>query len=120
MAGKNGHGGARNGAGRKPGPVPPWKEEQHRIAQELIAKGLSPLAVLAFVMEWHFRAERYDEAAEVASKAAPYCHRKLASMEVQAQVEQETRQVVELIVTTRAEADQAIADLSAASGVSRQ
>ena len=61
------HGGARPGAGRKPG----WRSV---AASEAIAAGLSPLEYMLEVM----RDETLDESKrlEAAKAAAPYCHAK--------------------------------------------
>ena len=59
-------------------------------------------------------------AAAFAKDAAPYMHAKLASIQVQADVEVQSTNVTEFIVTTREQADEAIAALAAAGGISRQ
>ncbi len=59
------------------------------------------------------------EAFPYAREALPYCHKKLPS-DVNVDVSVESTQIVELVITTREQADQAIAALADSSGVPRQ
>jgi hypothetical protein len=53
------------------------------VEKVLAAIDQTPLAVLIDVMKRHYRAKRFDEAARVASLAAPYVHARLASSTVE-------------------------------------
>lgn len=74
-------GGARPGAGRKPGI--PNKVTQKREA-EIAESGLTPLEYMLSIL----RDETQDAAArfEAAKQAAPYCHAKLAAVAVELDV----------------------------------
>lgn len=71
-----GRGGARPGAGRKPGSA---NKKSQEIAAKLMAEGLTPLEYMLRVMrdEAEERAVRMD----AAKAAAPYVHPKLAPVE---------------------------------------
>ena len=71
-------GGARVGAGRKPGSR---NERSRRIADKAFAEGITPLEVMLKAMRKHVEAERWDEAAAQAKDAAPYMHPKLAAVQ---------------------------------------
>lgn len=75
----NGHGGKRNGAGRKPGSfVIRTREEAAEIVS--IPGKPSPLRVLAEAM-WHFYDKQdFASAAAVAKDIAPYLHPKLSAV----------------------------------------
>lgn len=111
------HGGKRPGSGRKRGGV---NQKTREIAERAIAQGITPLEVMLAAMRTHYDAKRFDEAASIAKDAAPYMHPRLNSTQIKAEVETESTHVVEFVVTTREQADQAIAALAAASGVPRQ
>ena len=70
------NGGARPGAGRKPG-VP--NKATQKTREEIAASGLTPLEYMLRVM----RDEAADEAKrlEAAKSAAPYVHQRLAAVE---------------------------------------
>lgn len=74
-------GGARPGAGRKPGV--PNKVTAKREA-EIAQSGLTPLEYMLSIL----RDETQEDAArfEAAKQAAPYCHAKLAAMAVELDV----------------------------------
>lgn len=111
------HGGKRNGSGRKPGSA---TRKTREVADRAAEQGITPLQVMIEAMREHYDAGRLNEAAAIAKDAAPYMHPRLSSSQIQAKVESEVSQVVEFIVTSREQADQAIAALADASGVSRQ
>lgn len=69
-------GGARQGAGRKPGAV---TQKTRKVADELLGEGVTPLEFMLSIL----RDETKDEAVrfEAAKHAAPYCHAKLAAVE---------------------------------------
>lgn len=71
-----GRGGARPGAGRKPGSA---NKKSQEIAAKLMAEGLTPLEYMLRVM----RDEKEDAARrmDAAKSAAPYMHPKLAPLE---------------------------------------
>ena len=74
-------GGAREGAGRKPGV--PNKVTAQREA-EIAQSGLTPLEYMLSIL----RDENQEDAArfEAAKQAAPYCHAKLAAMALEVDV----------------------------------
>lgn len=74
-----GHGGARPGSGRKPGSK--LAVRTRAAAERLSAQGVTPLEVMLEAMQAHHAAGRIDEAAEIASKAAPYVHPRLAAVQ---------------------------------------
>lgn len=52
-----------------------------KAAQDAIASGrTTPLEVMLRAMDEHFKAERWDAAANIAKDAAPYMHPKLQSV----------------------------------------
>ncbi len=67
----------------------------------------------------HYEKGELDAAAAIAKDCAPYVHARLSSVEMKADIETRSSNVTELIVTTREQADAAIAALSEASGVPR-
>lgn len=85
----NGHGGKREGGGRKPGSL---NKTSREIAEQAAKSGISPLEVMIGTMRelWE-QAEQQDDpgarmalkqqAAEAAVKAAPYMHPRLANVE---------------------------------------
>jgi hypothetical protein len=77
----NGHGGSRNGAGRKPGSK---NKKTREVADRALAEGITPLEVMLYVMRKCFAEQRYDDAAEVAARCAAYVHPRLGSLQIQA------------------------------------
>lgn len=77
-----GHGGAREGAGRKPGAATKLNEEARKAAA---AGGIMPLDYMLALLrnEALPQAERF----EAAKAAAPYVHAKLANVDVNAKHE---------------------------------
>lgn len=71
-------GGARPGAGRKPGAV---TRRTRLIAERAMAEGKTPLEVMLEIMRRHYEAGELDKAAAVAKDAAPYIHPRLAAIE---------------------------------------
>ena len=72
-------GGKRVGAGRPAGSA---TRRTREIADAAAKDGLSPLEVMLRAMREHALADRWDQAAAVAKDAAPYCHPRLAAVEV--------------------------------------
>ena len=73
----NGHGGARKGAGRKPGT--PNTRETARIIKDLVERGEAPLQYFLSIMkDQNERTERRDWAA---AQAAPYVHPRLQAID---------------------------------------
>lgn len=78
MSNLAGHGGARVGAGRKPGSITTKTRE---ITEAALAAGITPLEVMLQSMrEFHDKGE-FLSACSVAKDAAPYVHPRLAAME---------------------------------------
>lgn len=98
MANGNGHGGARRGAGRKPGRSNRKTNKTNEIALARAGEGPMPLEVMLFVMRKHFAEERYEEAVEVATCCAAYVHPRLASTEVKGDAQAPLRVVEELVI----------------------
>lgn len=73
------HGGRRSGAGRKKGTL---SRKTTELAEQAIARGVSPLEVMLKAMTVHYDAGEYDAAAAVAHLAAPYVHPRLSAMQV--------------------------------------
>lgn len=109
------HGGSRNGSGRRKGGQ---NQKTREIAVRATAEGITPLEVMLRAMRQAYEAGDLDKAAGHAKDAAPYCHPRQGQLSIKAEIEQTTH-VVEFIVTSRDEADKALAALSAASGVPR-
>tara|TARA_R110002126_G_scaffold290941_1_gene449646 strand:+ start:182 stop:499 length:318 start_codon:yes stop_codon:yes gene_type:complete len=70
-------GGARKGAGRKPGSATKLTRE---IADRALQEGISPLEVMLFCMRDYWMEGNRDEAGKYAVMAAPYCHPRLTSV----------------------------------------
>jgi hypothetical protein len=70
-------GGKRPGAGRKAGSA---HKKTRTVADRAAEEGITPLEVMLAIMQDHYRAKRYEEAASVARDAAPYCHPRLAAI----------------------------------------
>lgn len=79
----NGRGGARNGAGRKPGTA---NTKTREIADKAAAEGITPLEVMLEAMNSFREAGDIEKAAGFAKDAAPYIHAKLSSVDVKADV----------------------------------
>ncbi len=79
----NGHGGKRNGAGRKNGST---TKRTAAVKVEAVARGLDPAEVLQEAMELHYNARNWDKAVEVANDLMPYRHPKRAAITVTADV----------------------------------
>ena len=79
-------GGARPGAGRKPGGT---NKKTREIAELAAAEGITPLEVMVLAMRRKYEAGDLDGAASIAKDAAPYMHPRLSSVEskVDARVE---------------------------------
>jgi hypothetical protein len=76
---KSSHGGARPGAGRKPGSL---NSRTRAIAEKCIAEGTTPLEVLIAAMTEAYQAKDYESACKYAKDAAPYIHPRLANVEL--------------------------------------
>ncbi len=89
---EKGHGGARLGAGRKPGAI---RKATAKAQAKAAEGGILPLDFMLYVMrdETAGRAERLD----MAKAAAPYVHAKLASVEANITGGMEHAHVIELI-----------------------
>jgi len=74
-----GRGGARPGAGRKPGTV---TKKTRDIAERAAAEGITPLEVMIEAMRDHYVHRRLDQAAAIAKDAAPFMHPRLATVNV--------------------------------------
>lgn len=72
------HGGARKGAGRKPGSL---TTRTRAIAEQAIAEGITPLEVMLGAMRARYEAGDLLAAASLAKDAAPYVHPRLAAIE---------------------------------------
>src|SRR5262249_25437791 len=88
-------GGARPGAGRKPGSA---TKKTRAIADKAADEGLVPLEVLLDIMRRYYKAEQWKEAAAVAAVAAPFCHPKLTSVTAKGEVDSVVRVVRECII----------------------
>jgi hypothetical protein len=79
------HGGARTGAGRKPGSATTRTRE---IADKAVGKGITPLEVMLLSMRFHMaefdKSQSLDALSSAclsAKDAAPYIHPRLAAVE---------------------------------------
>jgi hypothetical protein len=93
------HGGARNGAGRKPGST---TTKTRDIADKAATEGVTPLEFMLAVMRDEF-AER-NERLDMAKAAAPYIHPRLSSVEakVDANVRRSVRKIERVIIDPQA------------------
>jgi hypothetical protein len=73
-------GGRRQGAGRKPGAA---TRRTRELAERAAAEGVQPIDVLLGVMRLHWARGEWAEAAAVAKDAAPYCHPRLQSVQLE-------------------------------------
>lgn len=86
-------GGAREGAGRKKG-LPSVKiKDRLSVVEKAMAQGITPIEVLLNTMRQLYASGQLMEAAKVAGDAAPYCHSKLASIELTGDEERPTHHV---------------------------
>lgn len=74
----SGHGGARAGAGRRKGSI---TKRTREIAEKALAEGISPLEMMLKAMRALDADGQIEKAGDMASKAAPYMHARLASVE---------------------------------------
>lgn len=79
----SGRGGARPGAGRKPGSA---TKRTREIADKAAQMGITPLEVMLEAMNTLREAGELEKAASVAKDAAPYIHPKLSAIEMNANV----------------------------------
>lgn len=71
-------GGARRGAGRKPGSL---SRKTREIAERASTEGITPLEVMLRAMRHYFDAGDLTRAAAIAKDAAPFCHPRLSAVE---------------------------------------
>lgn len=74
-------GGARPGAGRKKGSVTKATVYRQEMLAKAAAEGISPLEVMMTAMREAWEAGDKEKAVQVAEKAAPYIHAKLAAVQ---------------------------------------
>ncbi len=75
------NGGARKGAGRKPGKKNVVaSEKSQKIVADFVESGdLTPLEVMLMVMTMNVKAQNWPDAMHAANSAAPYVHPRLAA-----------------------------------------
>jgi hypothetical protein len=76
---KSNHGGARPGAGRKPGSL---NAKTRAIAERLAAENLTPLDIMVEAYTKLKEEGNLIEASRIAKDAAPYFHPRLANIEL--------------------------------------
>ena len=81
---KSSHGGARPGAGRKPGSL---NSRTRAIAERVIADNMTPLEVMVEAYMKLKEEGNVVEAAKIAKDAAPYIHPRLANVEMSGDAE---------------------------------
>lgn len=74
-------GGKRPGAGRKKGSVTKATVYRQEMLAKAAAEGISPLEVMMTAMREAWEAGDKEKAVQVAEKAAPYIHAKLAAVQ---------------------------------------
>ena len=74
-------GGARPGAGRKKGSVSKATVYRQEMLAKAAAEGISPLEVMMTAMREAWEKGDKEKAVQVAEKAAPYIHAKLAAVQ---------------------------------------
>lgn len=79
-------GGARPGAGRKPGQKSKKTLEREAIAAKNLDQGITPLEVMLKAMRLSVEKEEWREAAAYARDAAPYLHPKLSNVSMDAKL----------------------------------
>jgi hypothetical protein len=72
-------GGARKGAGRKPGPA---TERTREIANQLAQEECSPIHVMVKAMKHYLAQNDFEHAVETAKSLAPYVHPRLSAIEL--------------------------------------
>lgn len=80
---KSGRGGARKGAGRKPGST---TKKTREIADRAAQLGITPLEVMLEAMNSLRNSGELEKAASIAKDAAPYMHPRLSAVEMNAKV----------------------------------
>lgn len=80
---RKGRGGARPGAGRKPGSKSKLNRE---IAEKVAATGITPLEIIVEAMRDAYKKDGAAAAVPYAEKAAPYMHARIAAVEVSGEV----------------------------------
>lgn len=75
-------GGKRPGAGRKKGGVTKATVYRQEMMARAAAEGISPLEVMMAAMREAWEAGDKDKAVQVAEKAAPYIHARLAATQI--------------------------------------
>jgi hypothetical protein len=78
-----GTGGRRPGAGRKKGSATQRTRKTNLLAQKAAREGPQPLQVMLDAMRDHYDKGELDAAAEIAKAAAPYCHPRLQSVQLE-------------------------------------
>ncbi len=109
-------GGPRPGGGRPKGS----KTKRTVLKEEAVANGLDPADVLQELLDKYHAAKDWERVRAVANDLMPYRHHKLATLHMSADVHHTATNVVEFLVTTREQADAAIAALAGTNGVPRQ
>jgi len=79
----SGRGGARKGAGRKPGSA---TKKTREIADRAASAGITPLEVMIETMLMLRKAGEHEKAAMIAKDAAPYVHPRLSSIDAKVKV----------------------------------
>lgn len=90
--------------GRKPGSA---NQKTRVIADAAFEAGITPLEVMLQIMQQAMAIKEYDKALDAASKAAPYMHPRLTSVEAKVEVgmtEMSDDELDVLIATAAAEA----------------
>ena len=78
-----GRGGARKGAGRKPGST---TKKTREIADKAASAGITPLEVMLETMHMLRNAGEHEKASQIAKDAAPYVHPRLSSIDARVKV----------------------------------
>ena len=73
-------GGKRAGAGRKKGAATQRTKKTNTIAEKAAGDGVLPLQVMLEAMREMYEAKQLGKAAAIAKDAAPYLHRRLATI----------------------------------------
>lgn len=94
------HGGARSGAGRKPGTPgktgpKPITQARKAIAEQIIGGDITPLEVMIDAMRSAHAAGEMGEAAKYANMAAPYVHPRLST--INANLSGEVKAAVQIV-----------------------
>src|SRR5262245_4476639 len=75
----NGHGGRREGAGRKPGAATKVTRE---IADRVASEGITPLELMIRLMRQYYAEGKLGLAMDAATRAAPFTHARLSVLAV--------------------------------------